>query len=492
MTAHFSDPEGTILTVNETTELTAPTEGSPESQTAVEPHEHTHDHEHTDHGHEHTHSHAPAMNPELTREISVEADAEEVSKSFKQVIKRYQKLARIPGFRAGKVPESLVRSKFGKEVRQEVLEGLVTERFRRALDEQKLQPVSEPQLRDLQLQDGLPLRFTAMFEVRPEFEVGGYDGVSIKRPDTTLTDAEYKAELDRILDGYATVETVEEDRPLVDGDWAEIEFKGEMKDVAQTVGEEGVQNTTPAEPILGEDVMIEVGGTNTLPAFNEALKGAKPGQELRFEVDYPAEFGEPRLAGKTVAYDVTVKAIKKKTLPERDAEFAKQLGSYESFEEFETKLREMAEQRKKDALESRAKDDLLEQLIGRYQFPVPESFVQQQIEARLDRGLRALAQQGMQPEEMRKLDFGRLREAQRDQAINEVKASMILDKLAEAEKIEVSQDEVDRELLMLSIQSREPLETLRDRLAKDGGLDRIREQMRRERTGSVLYEKLAS
>ena len=209
-------------------------------------------------------------------------------------------------------------------------------------------------------------------------------------------------------------------------------------------------------------------------------------------MDYPAEFGEPRLAGKTVAYDVTVKAIKRKTLPERDAEFAKQLGNYESFEEFETKLREMASGRKKDALESRAKDELLEQLISRYQFPVPEAFVQQQIEARLDRGLRALAQQGMQPEEMRKLDFGRLREAQRDQAINEVKASMILDKLAEAEKVEVSEDEIDRELLMLSIQSREPLEALRERLSKDGGLDRIREQMRRERTGSVLYEKLAS
>ena len=131
-----------------------------------------------------------------------------------------------------------------------------------------------------------------------------------------------------------------------------------------------------------------------------------------------------------------------------------------------------------------------EELIERYQFPVPESFVQQQIEARLDRGLRALAQQGMTVEDMRKLDFGRLREAQRDQAINEVKASMILDRIAEAEGVTVSDEDLDRELLMLSIQSREPLEALRERLSKDGGLDRIREQMRREKTGSVLYEKL--
>ena len=480
--AHFSPPEGN-LTVNETTELTAPTDYATDSQAATEQHEQTHDHAPT---------HTPQMNPELMREVSVEADAKQVTESFRKVIKRYQKLARIPGFRAGKVPESLVRSKFSKEVRQEVLESLVTERFRHALEEQKLQPISEPQLTNLLLQDGEPLRFTAIFEIRPEFTVEGYDSISVKRPDVTLSDAEYKAELDRVLDGYATVETVEDDRELTDGDWAEIEFKGEMKEIAQTVGEEGVQNATPTEPIVGEDVLIEVGGSNTLPAFNEALRGAKPGQELRFEVDYPAEFGEPRLAGRTVAYDVTVKAIKQKSLPERNAELAKQLGSYESFEEFEGKLREMASQRKKEALEGRAKDEMLEQLIARYEFPVPESFVQQQVEARLDRGLRALAQQGMQADEMRKLDFARLREAQREQAINEVKASMILDKLAEAEKIYISDKDFNRELLLLSIQSREPLETLRDRLSKDGGLDRIREQMRREQAGTVLYEKLAS
>ena len=171
---------------------------------------------------------------------------------------------------------------------------------------------------------------------------------------------------------------------------------------------------------------------------------------------------------------------------------AKQLGAFESFEDFETKLREMAAQRKQETLEGRAKDQMLEQLIARFEFPVPEAFVQQQIEARLDRGLRALAQQGMQADEMRKLDFARLREAQREQAVNEVKASMILDKLAEKEGITVSDDDFDRELLLLSIQAREPLETLRDRLSKDGGLDRIREQMRRERTGAVVFEKLAS
>ena len=325
----------------------------------------------------------------------------------------------------------------------------------------------------------------------PQFDVTGYETIHAARPDSALTNEEYEAELTRALDSHATVEPVEEDRALADGDWAEIQFRGEVKDLAQTVTEDGVQNASTQPPITGEDVLIEIGGKNTLPAFNEALRGTKPGQELKFEVEYPADFGERRLAGQTVSYDVTVKGIKHKSFPERDAEFAKQLGNYESWEDFETKLREHAAGRKKDALESQAKDKLIGDLIERYQFPVPESFVQQQIEARLDRGLRALAQQGMPVDAMRKLNFAQLREAQRGQAINEVKASMLLDRIAEAEGVTVSDEDVDRELLMLSIQSREPLEALRERLSHDGGLDRIREQMRREKTGSVLYEKLS-
>jgi trigger factor len=477
--------EGIALTPTETTEKNATAEQQSE-QTHTHDHAHDHDHKH------HHHDHAPSLNPELTREIEVEAPAEEVSKAFRTVVKRYQKLARIPGFRAGKVPESLIKSKFAKEVRQEVLESLVSERFRKAIDEQKLRPVSEPQLLDLQLFDDQPLKFKAAFEVAPEFEVAGYDSVKVAKPEVTLTGDEFDAELNRVLDSHATVEPVDEDRALVDGDWAEIQFRGEVQDLAQTVTEEGVANASKSEPITGEDVLIEIGGKNTLPAFNEALRGTKPGQELKFEVSYPADFGEQRLAGQTVSYDVTVKSIKKKNYPERDDEFAKQLGSYESWDDFETKLKEYASNRKKDALESQAKDKMLEELIAKYQFPVPESFVQQQVDARLDRGLRALAQQGMKAEDMRKLDFGRLRAAQRDQAVNEVKASMILDKIAQAENVVVSDEDLDRELLMLSIQSREPLETLRDRLAKDGGLDRIREQMRREKTGSVLYEKLSA
>jgi len=451
-------------------------------------HDHTgHDHAHA-HDHEHAHQHGPTLNPELTREVAVEVPADEVSKTYAKVTKRYQKMARLPGFRSGKVPESLVRSKFAKELRQEVLEQLVSERFRKEIEERKLRPISEPQLLDLQLNDGEPLRFKAAFEVLPEFEVAGYDTVKVEKPNVEPTGDEYEAELQRMLEGQATVETVEEDRPLTDSDWAEIQYKGEIKPLAQTVGEE----TPKGEEVKGDNVLIEIGGKNTVEAFTTALRGKKVWQELAIEVDYPADFGDRRLAGQSVNYDVTVKAIKSKTYPERDAELAKQLGGVETWEEFETQLREHVARRKKEALESNAKGKMLDELINKYQFPVPESVVQQRVDARLERGLRALAQQGMKAEDMRKLDFTRLRAAQRDEAEREVRASLVIDKIAEAENVTVSDEDVDRELLMLSMQTREPFDTLRDRLQKDGGLARLREELRREKTGTVLYEKLAS
>ena len=245
-----------------------------------------------------------------------------------------------------------------------------------------------------------------------------------------------------------------------------------------------------AAPITGEDSLVEVGGKDTVEAFTQVLRGAKPGQELKAEVIYPADYPEAKLQGKTVAYDVTVKAIKKRTLPELNDEFAKELGNYESLDDLQSRVREHMANRKRRSVEAETKDRLFAALVEKYQFPVPESLVQDQIDARLERGLRALAAQGMNPEQMRKLDFGRLRGAQRDTAVAEVKTHILLDRIAEKEGVTVSDEELDRELQLAALQSREPYETLRQRLTDDGGLARIREQLKREKTASLLYERL--
>ena len=454
-----------------------------------------------EHAHDHTHEHRDpsqsALNPALTRSIEVEAPASDVNKAYSTIVRKYAKMARIPGFRAGKVPESLIRSRFARDLRQEVLDSLVAERFRSALAKGSMIPVSQPQVSELQLFEGQPLRFKATFEVLPEISIEGYDSIAVQRPDAAVTEDEYQAEMATLLDRHATVESIEEQRPLADGDWADISFVGHMHALTPAVAAEGEepkpeQSATEQPEIKADDVLLEIGGKNTLPAFTDALRGAEVGKELTFEVEYPTDFGDQRLAGRTVGYDLKLNAIKRKSYPERDAEFAKQLGNYESWDDFEAKLRERVTERKKDQLETAARDSMLDALIGKFNFPVPETFVQQQIDARLERGLRALQQQGMTEDAMRQLDFSQLRHAQRDQAVAEVKASLILDKVADAERVEVTDDEFERELLMISLQTREPLETLRKRLSEDGSILRIREQMRREKTGVALFEKLAA
>ena len=436
-----------------------------------------------EHNHEHGHQHGPSLNPELTREIGIEVPAEEVARAFKNVVKRYQKQARIPGFRAGKVPETLIRSRFADGIRQDVIESVLPTHFRSAIEQQNLRPISQPQVTDLKLEDGQPLAFKAAFEVLPDFSVEGYQEIKVEKPDIALTDEEFNAELDRVSDSRSTMEPVTEDRALADGDWAQISFKGQVQDEEPT-------EEANAQPISGDDVMIEVGGKNTLASFNDALRGAKPGQELKFEVAYPEDFGEKRLAGKTVAYDVEVKSIKKKIQPELNDEFAKELGDYQGIEDFKTKLREHLAADKERRLRAEAQNKLTDALVAHFQFPVPESLVQNQVDARLDRGLRALAAQGMRTEDMRKLDFARLREAQHDSAVGEVKASLILDKIADAEKVDVSDEELEQELQIISIQTREPIESLRTRLTNEGALSRIREQLRREKVANLLYERL--
>ncbi len=475
------------LEVNETT---APAEASEQMTPAMtEGANEEHSHEgHTLEGHP-PHSHAPALNAELRREVVVEAPAEVVSKTYSKSVKRYQKLARIPGFRAGKVPETLIRSRFAKELRQEVMEALVQERFRSAVEEQNLKPISQPQVTELNLFDGQPLRFRAEFEVAPEINVDGYESVTVEKPVVSVDESEYQAELDRILDAHGTIETVEEERAVVEGDWAEIKFTGKRRETDG--GEPDASIADRTEDVVGDDVLVEIGGKNTLPAFSEALRGKKISEAFSVEVDYPKDFGDLRLAGQTVNYDVTMQAIKKKTFPERDAEFAKQLGDYETWDQFTDGVREQVMNRKKQSVEAEAKGKLVDAFVERFHFPVPESFVQQQIDVRLDRGLRALAQQGMPEEQMRQLDFARLREAQRDEAVKEVKASLVLDAIATKENVEPREEDIQRELMMISIQSRQPLEQMREQLTQDGTVQRMREQMRREQTATQLYEKMA-
>lgn len=387
-------------------------------ETGHEGHDHTHAHDH-DHDHEHHHdhdheghSHGPVLNPDCTRELVLDVPAEEVSKAFRNVTKNYQRYARIPGFRPGKVPEAVIKRKYAAEIRKDVLDGLLPERFNQGVRELGITPVGQPQVTELNVEDGQPLHVKAVFEYVPDFSIEGYKDVTVPKPSVEVTEEEFKQEMDQLRESRATVEPVEEDRALTDGDWAQIAYTGKIE------GEEAPQ-------INADEAMVEIGGKDTVAAFTSALRGAKVGQELHVSASYPAEYPQAQLSGKTVDYDIQVKAIKKRTLPELNDDFAKELGQYENLSELENRVREHLENRKRHRVEGETKDKLFQAMVERFQFPVPESLVQEQIDARLDRGLRALAAQGMTTEAMRKLDFGSLRANQRDLAAGEVLVTIV-------------------------------------------------------------------
>ena len=441
--------------------------------------------------HEHDQQPGPALNPECTRELVIDIPADEVSQAWRKVAASYRKFAKIPGFRAGKVPESVILRRFAAEIRKEVLDTLLPERFNKAVAEIGVRPVGQPHVTELTVEDGAPLHAKAVFEFLPSFSIDGYKDVKVDKPSVEITEEEFLREIELLRESRAVIEPVEEDRALVDGDWAEISYKGEIQpNPSVDPAEAAPEGAAQAQPISGESALVEIGGKDTVEAFSTALRGAKPGQELKAEVIYPADYAQPKLAGKTVAYEVEVKAIKKRTLPELNDDFAKEIGQYESHADLESSVHEHLVNRKRHNVESETKDRLFAALAERFTFPVPESLVQEQIDARLERGLRALAAQGMQPYQMRELNFTRLRAAQRDSAVVEVKTQILLDRIADEESIVISNEEMDSQLQLAALQSQEPLDALKVRLTQEGGMARIREQLRREKTASVLYERL--
>jgi trigger factor len=417
------------------------------------------------------------------REFTIEIPAEVVKGERDKIVNRYTKLARIPGFRKGKVPATVVRQRFADEIKSDLVEALVPRYFREESKKQNLLPVSQPRVTDLHLHDGEPLKFTAEFEILPDFTVAAYDDIKPETIETSVSEEDVERALSNLRLQHATYNAVDEDRGLTDGDFGVVSFRGTPKESEQEAD---------AKPVEVEEVMVEIGGENTIPEFSDHLRGAKAGEHRSFDVKYADDFADKRLAGKTMTYEVDIKSIKTRSTPEPNDDFAKELSAdFTTYEELRNRLRENMTAEKEHEAEHQGRDKIVEELVKRNDFPIPEVMIDQQIDMRLERGLRALAAQGMKTEDMKRMDFDRLRAGQRDGAVKEVKASLILEQIADQEKIEVSDEEIEQELQGLAEQAKQPIEQVRARLTEDGGLDRIRHRIRNDKTLNYLYGRSA-
>jgi len=403
-------------------------------------------------------------------EISIPVDA--VTSETAKVVANIQKRAKLPGFRPGKAPASLIRQQFAADVRQKVLENLIPEHLQKQIEAENLSVVGRPDITDVHFHDGEPLRFKAEFEVVPQIELKDYKDVEVPYHDPEVTDADVDKRIEELRNQKAEYVNVDP-RPVADGDHAVVAL--------ESIG--GVEG----EPIKQDEMVLEIGGADTLDAFNENLRGLSPGDEKEFEVPYPEDYGSARLAGKTVTFRATVKGLRKKELPELNDEFAQDLGDYRNVEELRDALKKGIFAQRQYEAQQEAKNKIVDQLVDIHDFPVPEVFVERQIQNRVEQSLRAMAGEGIDPRSI-KLDWQKVKESQREKALREVKASMLLSRISEREAIHATRDEVDREVERHARQSREPVAAVQMKYEKDGTLGRIASHIQTEKTLNFLFE----
>ncbi|MGH9863588.1 MAG: trigger factor [Candidatus Acidiferrales bacterium] len=407
------------------------------------------------------------------RELEVEVPVEEVERETERVTREFAQVARLPGFRPGKAPASLVRQRFWEDIKSEVLRALVPAALESAFREKKLAPIGDPAIAELRFEPKQPLRFKASFEVLPEFELKDYKGLEVEAARLELTEEDLERELEALRERQATYEEVKE-RQAADGDTV----------LASLVG----MVTAPPEkrePITLDDVQVHLGAESTLADFSQGLRGAGAGEERRFSVTYPDEHPQANLAGRTVAFTARVKAVQRKVLPGLDDEFARRVSDAQTLEELRGKVRAHLEEARTQREKELTRQRLLDALLERHDFPVPEVLVERQMNARLERQVRGLLAQGIDPQRV-EVDWRRAWRAGRETAVKEARLRLVLERLAAEENIQATEEEVQQEIERLARQSRQTPEAVRTRLTKEGTLASLESAIRSEKVVEFL------
>jgi len=404
--------------------------------------------------------------------MELEIPAEQVTKTSEKIAKEIARVARVPGFRPGRAPIAIVRKRFASDIRGEVMQQLMPERIEQAVTESKLVPVTTPQVDQVDYSEGGPLKFRAIFEVLPEFEPADYKELDVEVEAVEVGEDDVDKTLNEMRERAATFVPVE-GRALADGDYAQLKLMG-----------------TPAgggDPLKAENVRCHIGAEETLDAFNQNLRGAQAGETKRFDLTYPEDFPDEKLRGKTYHYVAEITAVKEKKQPELNDEFAKDVSDAKTLDELKGKIRQSLEAARDQRQKDLTHEKILAKLVETNDFPVPEALIEQQMDARLERAVRSLASQGVDPRAVN-VDWVAMRRRQRDRATEDVKAELILDRIATAEKIEADDKELDERISALAERSGESETSIRARLTKDGALDRMKSKLRSDKTLDWLQQ----
>jgi trigger factor len=405
----------------------------------------------------------------VKKSLSIEVGPDEVARETDEVVRRLAARVRVPGFRPGKVPLGVIRTRFAKEVEEDVRDRLVTRLLTEAAREKGIKPLGQPVLDDLSHDKDGPLTFRTTIEVTPGIEPKGYKGVEARETSSAVVDADVDRALEELRQSQARL-VAEEGRVASTGDVIIADVEG--------VPEGG-------EPIRRERTMIEVGATDNLPEFNERIHGAASGAILEFPVAYPKEYDNASLRGKNVRYRLEVHEVKRREVPALDDEFARDLGEFESLDALRRRIREDLEERRRTEARLALRQSILDKVLLENTVALPDVLVEEEIHHRLEDFVRAVMLQGVDPSKI-KVDWKEIRDRQEAPARKAVHARLVLDAVAAAESIAVEPSEVDARIRKEAERIGEPAEVVRKRLAKDGGIETLQDQLVREKTLDFL------
>ena len=401
---------------------------------------------------------------ETRKTLTIEIPSDIVDAEINKVAKDYSKQAKIPGFRPGKVPATIVKQRFKDQILHDVMHGLIPRAVEQALQERGIEPIDTPNIKNVELQEGQPLKFTAAVETVPGFDPGDLSSLSATRPSAAVTDEAVDQTLQRLRERAAKFEPVE-GRAIADGDTAVVDI--DRKDAGQ-------------DSDRHENVSLEIGGPANPPGFDANLIGLNAGDDKTFTIHFPADYAVKEMADTDVTYTVKVKDIRRKVLPELDDEFAKDLGAFDSLSALKDKVRSDLEEEARDNARRQVRSTILRQLSERVTFDLPSSLVEREIDRRLEEFARQLMQQNVDPRQAG-IDWAQFREAQRDPARAAVASALVLDEIARRENITVAAEDVDKEIEQFAARAGRTPAALRAQLEKEGGVARLYAGLRREK-----------
>ena len=404
---------------------------------------------------------------ETKKSVAVEIPSDIVDAQIDRVARSYSRQARIPGFRKGKVPATLIKKRFREQILHDVAHDLIPRAIDEALRERGLEPVDTPDVKDVTLDEGQALTFTATFETLPPIDPGPLETIALRRPAVTLEDDAVDKTIGQLRDRAARYEPVE-GRGVEDGDTVTLDVERK----AAAAGEKSDHH---------HDVVVEIGGKANPPGFDDHLKGLEAGADKSFTIHYPDDYAVKEMAGTSVDYHVQVKDIRKRVLPALDDEFAKDVGEFDTLQALRDRIQQDLQKEAEAEADRALRGDLLKALASRVNVEIPDSLVERELDRRLEEFARRLMDQNIDPRRAN-IDWDQFRDSQREASREAVKSALVLDEISRREQLTVSDEDIDKDVAQYAERSGLTPAAVRARLEKDGALSRLSAGLRREKT----------